>query len=186
MWRINNFHRFELGWFDLSRDGRIDLNAPLTIGSVTFPAGATLVTDFDTSVLKVGYAFSLFHDEQKELSVFGGIHFSDVSFRTSDGSQEVSTSTKPLLPAIGAKFNASLTGKFVVGANLDYYNMDFNKNSGSMINFAFFGEYRFVEKISAGLGYRIYNQKISSGDPEFSGDYEFDYRGPTIYLTGRF
>ena len=28
--------------------------------------------------------------------------------------------------------------------------------------------------------------QFDPGDPEFFGDYEFDYRGPTIYLTGRF
>ena len=81
LWRINSFHRLELGYFELKRSGAGDLVEKVEIGDVTFLAGELGDTGFDTRILRFGYAFSLFHDAQKELAVFGGAHISDIEYR---------------------------------------------------------------------------------------------------------
>jgi outer membrane protein len=185
-WRLNDFHRFEFAYFNLSRSGTLELTEPTLVDQVTFPIAAILNSSFDTKVFKIGYAFSLFHDNQKELSVFGGLHFTDISYRTSDGNQEVSSSTDTIMPVIGVRFNAGPTNRISAGARIDYYNMDFNQISGTLLDFEFYGEYRFNDMLSIGAAYRIYSQKVDSADPDFLAQYSFKYTGPSVMLIGRF
>ena len=186
LWRLNNFHALEIGYFNVSRSGTADVPVPTPVGPVIFPIGATVDSSFDTKVLKLGYAFSLFHDNQKELSLFGGVHLSDISYRSSAGNLDVSASTTTTMPVVGARLNGRLSKRLSAGATIDYYNMDFNQISGRMINFGVFGEYLLTDKLSIRGEYRFYRQVVDSADPDFPAQYAFEYSGPAVYLVGRF
>lgn len=186
VWRFGPFHRLEFGYFQLKRSGAGDLVIPVTVGDVTFAAGETVQSSFDTTIYKVGYAFSLIHDSQKELSLFGGVHVTDVSYRSTDGTQTASSDTTATLPILGADLTVNFTDKLSLNAELQFFSMDFNRYSGSLLNFGFSGQYRLLDKLSVGVGYRFYKQDIDSGDEDFFGNYRFEYRGPVVNVRARF
>lgn len=186
VWRFGPFHRLEFGYFQLKRSGVNDLVVPVTVGDITFSANETVQSSFDTTVYKLGYAFSLLHDSQKELSLFGGVHITDVSYRSADGTQTVAADTTAILPILGADLTVNFTDRLSLDAELQFFSMDFNRYSGSLMNFGFSGQYRLLDKLSVGVGYKYYKQDIDSGDEDFFGNYRFEYRGPVVNVRVRF
>jgi len=185
IWRIGTFHRLELGYFELQRSGAKDLTVPVDIGNVSFPAGETVSTSFDTRIVELGYAFSLLHDAQKELSVFGGAYVSATSFRSGSDSESVAAKTTSILPALGADVRVALSERLSVGAKLRLFVADVDRYSGNSIDLAIFGQYAWHERISVGAGFRFHRQDIDSADEDFFGDYRFGYRGPYVFVRSR-
>jgi hypothetical protein len=186
VWRFGQFHRLEFGYFQLKRNGANDLVIPVDVGDVTFPAGQTVQTSFDTSIYKLAYAFSLMRDSQKELSLIGGFQISDISYRSADGTESIVAETTSLMPVLGADLRINFTDTLSLQTELQFWLSDFNDFSGELIDFGISGRYQLFDKISVGLGYKFYRQDIESADEEFFGDYRFDYRGPVIDVRARF
>lgn len=184
-WRISEFHRLKFGYFELNRDGTEDLVVPIDIGNVSFPAGAIVDTSFDTRVLNLGYAFSLLHDTQKELSVVGGLHVTDTSFRSASANDSVAADTVAILPMLGADLRINVTERLAVGAELSLFLSEFDRYSGTLLDLGIFGEYLWRERIVIGAGYRFFRQDIDTADESFFGDLSFDYRGPQVFIRAR-
>ena len=185
LWRINPFHRLELGYFELKRSGAGDLAAAVDIGDVSFPAGEFVDTGFDTRIIRFGYAFSLFHDAQKELAVFGGAHISDIKYRSASDTDDVQADTTATLPVLGADLVVNFTDRWSLGAELQFFVSDVNSYSGNLIDFGLSGQYAWLDRLTIGAGYRFYRQDIDSADENFFGDYRFEYRGPFVFINAR-
>jgi outer membrane protein len=186
VWRLRLHHRFELSYFELSRDATTDLVSPLSIGDEVFNAGEIVTTEFNTQVIRLAYAFSLMQDEQKELSILGGVHVTNVEYRTSSDNQVVDSSTTAILPVIGAHLRLNPAKSLQAIVRFEFYNMDINHHGGHMIDFSVAGQYLITDNFAAGAGYIWYRQDMNSSDPDFTGGYRFDYRGPMLYLRARF
>lgn len=181
-WRINPFHRIDFGYFELKRSGAGDVVIPVDVGNTSFGPGDTVNTGFDTRIFRFGYAFSLLHDAQKELAIFGGAHISDVSFRADGANDEVRADTTAILPVLGADLQVNFTDSLSLGTKLQFFVSDVNRYSGNLIDFSFFGKYTHNKHLAAGFGYRYYRQDIDTADEDFFGDYRFEYRGPFVFI----
>ena len=185
VWRFGPFHRIELSYFELKRSGAGDLVVPVDVGDVTFEAGESVNTGFDTRIFRFGYAFSLLHDVQKELAIFGGAHVSDVSFRANGANDGARADTTAILPVLGADLMVNFTDSLSLGAELQIFVSDVNRYSGNLIDFSFFGQYTWSDRLATGFGYRYYRQDIDTADEDFFGDYRFEYRGPFVFIAAR-
>ena len=177
VWRKGRFHRVDLSYFELNRSSSTELAADLSVGDVTFASGDTLITDFDTRVLRFGYGFALFRDEQKDFSLFGGLHVTDIDYRVRGSSESIAASSTAFLPVIGARLRFTVTERLSGYANLELFQLDFDQHSGELLDFSVAGQYRFGRRFFVGGGYRFYRQDIDSGEDSFLGDYRFEYRG---------
>lgn len=186
VWQAGRFHRVDLGYFELTRSGSIELQAPLTVGTATFQTGETVVTDFDTRVFRFGYGFAFLRDKQKDLSVFGGMHVSDIDYRVRGANESITASTTALLPVVGIRFRVTPAERWSALVNFELFALDFDRHSGELYDLSLAGRYRLTEKLSVGLGYRYYRQDIDSGDDSFLGDYRLTYRGPALSLLATF
>ncbi|MDJ0939020.1 MAG: MipA/OmpV family protein [Woeseiaceae bacterium] len=186
VWRIGWFHQFKLSYAQLKRAGETDITVDVEVGELTFPAGDTVLSAFDTTLYSLAYGFSLLRDPQKELTIWGGVNVADVRYRSSGSVGDVTADTTQLLPTLGVEFDASLTDRLSLEAALSFFLLDFNDHSGDMLNFRFGGRYRFTQTLSAAVGWQYYRQDISTGDPSFFGEYRFEYRGPQLTLSARF
>jgi hypothetical protein len=148
--------------------------------------GDSVQSSFDTTIYKLGYAFSLFHDAQKELAVFGGAHISDISYRSASNTDSVTANTTAILPVLGADLTVNFTERLSLEVALQFFISDVNHYSGNLIDFGFAGNYQWHERLDLGAGYKFYRQDIDSADEGFYGDYRFEYRGPFAYIRTRF
>ncbi len=185
-WRIGGFHRLRLAYAQLKRDGASDINVDIDVGDVTFPAGDTVLSAFDTTLYSFAYGFSLLRDAQKELTIWGGVNIAEVRYRASGGVGDVRAETRQLLPTLGLELDANFTDRLSLEAALSFYLLDFNDHSGEMLNLRFGGSYRLTQWLSADLGWQFYRQDIRTADPSFFGEYRFEYRGPQLTLSARF
>lgn len=186
IWHKGRFHRFDLSYFQLNRSSSSEILADLALDGTTFAAGETVTTDFDTRVLRFGYGFALLRDEQKDLSLFGGLHVTDIDYRVRGSTSAIAASTTAFLPVIGARLRANLTERLMALTNLELFELDFDQHSGELIDFSIAGRYLIGQRFFVDAGYRFYRQDIDSGDDSFLGDYRFVYRGLFASLRVRF
>ena len=184
-WTFGRYHRLDLAYFELKRSAQIDLPTAITLSGVSFVAGERIVTELDTRVIRFGYGFSLLRDEQKDLSLFGGLHVTDIKYSVQGNVELVRARTTAFLPVLGARGLVNFTDKLSVGANAEVFVLDFDKHSGELFDLSISGQYRVNNGFSVGVGYRYYRQDIRSGDESLVGDYRFDYHGPHAFFRIR-
>jgi hypothetical protein len=125
-------------------------------------------------------------DEQKDVSIFGGLHATDIDYRVRGSSEPIVASTTSFLPVIGARANVVPAERWSATGNIEIFLLDFDKHSGELMDISVSAEYRLAERLIAGIGYRYYRQDIESGDDAFLGDYRLHYQGPFLQLRARF
>ena len=188
IFRIGNYHRLEIGYFEISRNGATILQEPLTIGDEEFSIGATLESSFESEILRFGYAYSLMNDDQKELGVMAGLHYS--KFKTvildPDSGQQAASSVTTPLPVIGVHGSVALGQKTTLGARIQIFRMDFDQFEGSL-NYATLDlQQHFGENFSIGLGYNYYAYKLSSKEDSSRGSLEVRHQGPVLFTSLHF
>ncbi len=188
IYRIGEFHRLELGYFEMSRSDSAILQEDVTFGDEEFVAPQTLETSFETKVLRFGYAYSLMNDDQKELGVMGGFHYTKFNavIENPDSGQRAVSNTETPLPVIGLHGSVALGQKMTLGARIQIFRMDFDQYKGSL-NYATLDLQRhFGENFSVGVGYNYYAFKLESSDNSSSGSLEVRHQGPVLFFSSHF
>jgi outer membrane protein len=188
IYRFNNFHRIEIGYHELSRNGTTTLNNDISFGDTVFPAGTTVDTRFKTELLRFGYAYSLMNDAQKELGVMAGVHITNgitdiVAEATGD--HERSDVSTPL-PVVGLHGSVELGPKSTLGARAQIFGMEFDQVDGHMIYLMLEWQRRFGDSFSAGLAYNYYLTKLESKDTDARGVLETRHHGPVLFVSANF
>lgn len=188
IYRIGNYHRLELGYLATARSGQTTLQVPIDVGDTQFPAGTTINSYFDTKILRVGYAYSLINDAQKEVGIMGGLHISKFSTEitaAATGQSEIFNASIPL-PVIGLHGSVALGENSTLGARIQFFRMDFDRYEGSL-NFATLDwQRRFGDTFSVGLAYNYYALKLDSRDNDVRGSLQVRHHGPEFFVSAGF
>ena len=187
-YRIGTFHRLEVGYMAIDRSGQTTLQNDVDFGDEHFPAGTTVNSHFDTRIIRVGYAYSLINDPQKELGVMGGLHFTKFSSEisvTATGQNENTNATTPL-PVIGLHGSVALGEKSSLRARLQFFRMDYDRFEG-FLNFATLSwQRRFGETFNVGLAFNYYELNLDSHDNDVRGSLEVRHYGPELFISAEF
>ena len=188
IYRIGRYHRIEIGYLATSRSGQVTLQNSLDFGDLNLPAGTTINSHFDTEIFRVGYAYSLMNDAQKELGIMGGLHYSRFSTEITavgTGESETSNAATPL-PVIGLHGSVALGEKFSLRARLQFFRMDYDRFEG-FLNFATLSwQRRFGETFNVGLAYNYYELNLDSRDNDVRGSLEVRHYGPELFISAEF
>ncbi len=188
VFRIGTFHRIEVGYLGIARNGTATLANDIMIGDELFPAGTTIKSHADTQIWRVGYAYSLINDEQKEVGVMGGLHFSrlETSILSEETGQMVNSNAATPLPVIGLHGSISLGRKASLGARIQFFRMDFDRYEGSL-NYATLDlQRRFGDIFKVGIGYNYYALNLDSRDNDVRGTLEIRHHGPVLFVSAGF
>ena len=188
IYRIGTYHRLEFGYLGTTRNGQTTLQESLDYGDQTFAAGSVINSHFETNIFRVGYAYSLINDPQKEIGIMGGLHFSNFATEitaAATGQSEFSNASTPL-PVIGLHAGLALGQNSSLGARVQFFRMDFHRYEGSL-NFATLDwQHRFGDTFSFGIGYNYYALNLDSRDNDVRGSLEIRHHGPELFLNMRF
>jgi hypothetical protein len=185
LWRTGVHHQFELGYFELIRDGSSTLEDDLQFGDQFYPAGTVVDSQVDYSSLRFGYTFFLMRDGQKELGIMAGLHLSElaVNVRTDTGDQvERSRSSTPL-PVIGVNGALFLGERTTLRARVHIFRTDFDQHEGSLNYAALDLERLFGSRTRVGIGYNLYATRLNSRDEGLNGSLKIRHHGPVLYVT---
>ena len=177
-----------MGYFELSRDGNTVLEESIEIGGVEFPAGTTVSSGFDTRILRFGYAYSLMKDQQKELAVMAGVHYSSLDTRVSaaETGQNVRSDAETPLPVVGVQGSLALGAKMRLGAKIQIFRLEFDRYEGSLNYLALDLQYPISEHFGVGVSYTYYTLDLDSKNEDLRGSLEVTHRGPALFLNMAF
>lgn len=95
----------------------------LDFGDQKFVAGTVVNSHIETKIMRLGYAYSLVNDAQKELGVMGGLHFSKFSMGITapmTGQSKTVNASTPL-PVIGLHGSVALGEKSTLDARIQLF-----------------------------------------------------------------
>jgi outer membrane scaffolding protein for murein synthesis (MipA/OmpV family) len=185
LWRTGMHHQFELGYFELIRNGSTLLEDDLVFGDETFPAGTLVDSQVDYSSMRFGYTFFLMRDSQKELGIMAGLHLSElaVNIRTGTGDQvERSRSSTPL-PVVGLNGAVFFGDRTTLRARIHLFRTDFDQHEGSLNYAAIDLERLFGSRTRVGVGYNLYATRLNSRDEGLNGSLKIRHHGPVVFMT---
>ncbi len=186
--RIGEFHRIEIGYFDVARSGVATLQDSIMFGDELFVAGTTVNSSAETKILRLAYAYSLINDAQKELGFMAGVHYSTLRteiFAPETGQHDATDSTVPL-PVIGAHGSIAIGKQASLSARLQVFRMDFDRYKGLMNYASLEFQRRFGETFSIGVAYNFYGMKLDSRDDDLTGVIQVRHYGPVVFVSAGF
>jgi hypothetical protein len=75
LWRINRSNLIGLSWYDIRRDGRVQIKEELEIGDEVFPAGARVKSELNTAIYRFNYWWNFVKDDDYEVGVGIGVYW---------------------------------------------------------------------------------------------------------------
>lgn len=185
LFRVAYYHRIELSYFELRRNGQTLLERDINFGDETFIAGTDVETSFESKYVRLAYSYSLMRDRQKELGVTAGLAFSrfEIGLRANDTQQSEQLKVSAPLPTLGIFGSVAVGSKWRLGADINVFALDFDQNDGYMAYFKLSLDRKFGDVFGAGIGYDLYVMHLNAKDDELNGTFRIRHHGPKLYLS---
>jgi hypothetical protein len=186
-YRFNPRHRLDLSYYRIERKGSRFVNVDIQWGDQSFSANDLFESEIDTGVLKLGYTYSFYHNDDVELGVSAGLHTSSMraSLSNSSGQSQAESITAPL-PVVGFLMDYHITPRWTAKLSTQYFAIDVWKVRGLLSDTLVATEYRFTRHLGAGLGFNHYGTGL-----ELEGDNAVltersSFRGFLAYVSASF
>jgi hypothetical protein len=186
MVRVGERHRLRFDYFTLDRTGNATLSAPIVFRDVVLQVGDPVQTNLSLRSLGINYEYSFIHRERFELAATIGLNDTDISAEA-----RVSTQTRHVdqkkdqagpLPTIGLDSTYVLSKRFYIDARAQYFKLAVDHLDGSLGFYELAGLYRFRPNVSFALGYTVAKATLTSRQSKTSGHFDFDSRGPELFV----
>ncbi len=185
LYRVAYFHRFELGYFELGRRSQKTLEQDIDFGDQMFPAGTVVDINMDSETIRLAYSYSLMRDHQKELGVTAGLSYSrfEAGIRASTTQEFERLKVEAPLPTMGVFGSVALGDKWRLGADINFFALDFDRYDGYMGYLNLGLDRKFGDVISAGIGYNVYGMRLKAKDEDLRGVFRIRHHGPKLYVS---
>jgi hypothetical protein len=178
-------HRLDFGFLDLKRSGTKTLGRDITIGDTVYPLGTTVETEFDLSLFKGAYSYSLVQDAKIDFGLGIGLYVAPIKFRissTRSGGVEEESVTAPL-PFLGVRLDYAITPKLFIKQSVDFFYMEYNQFKGRLLDAKIGIEYNIWKHFGLGLAYNFFYMDVESeGETiDWKGSINFGFSGLMLY-----
>ena len=193
--RLGQRWRIEGEYFSIDRDKTTVIDRELEIGDSVFPIDATVNSFFDTDVYRLSAGYSFFKRPNAEVGAALGAHVTtfDLGIRSEGTLTSISEAADTLapLPTVGLYGFYAFSPRWLMQGRVDYFALEYEEYSGGLLNFNVGLEFQLAKHVALGAGYRYVDleftaeKTLSVGDvsDDFSGEFEYHYSGPTVYLS---
>ena len=205
-WKISRRNSIEFEFFQLKRDGFIDLIPdPIAVGDLIIESGS-INTVFDIGLSRVTYGFSLKHSKRMNLQLKGGLHIADLSVglqlqgAVCDAGlgqlppgcpvgqtppQESEEVTAPL-PHFGVSYGYAISEKIAARFQVIGFAIEIDNIDGSLLELDADIDWRPWRNFGFGLGLRYFNLNVESKGANLNGEFDLEYYGPAVFVSGSF
>ncbi len=135
--------------------------------------------------LSAGYSFV--KNTQAELGGALGLHVTDftMSLAGANVAKRTGDALAPL-PTVGLYGSYALTPRWLLSGRADFFSFSHHDYDGSLVNLVAGVDYRFTRNFGIGLGYRYVDYDLDVTKSSFSGNVQYEFSGPVLYLAGSF
>jgi len=205
-WTISQRNSIELEFIRLNRGGFVDLFPdPVEVGDLIIESGS-ITSDFDLGVTRVTYGFSLKRSDRMNLKLKAGLHI--VNFEAGLQLQGAvcdvglgqmppgcpAGQTPPLesedvtapLPHFGLSYAYAISEKVEARLQAIGFVIEINGITGSLVELDADIDWKPWRNFGFGLGLRYFNVNVEADGTNLNGEFDLEYYGPALYLSGSF
>ena len=178
-YRFTKKHALTYSWYRISSQGNKALEEEFEWldengDRITIPVGATIDTDLDYDIFKVGYLWSFHHTDKVELAAGVGLHMTRIGVNlrtdtTSSGIDARDVSTTVPLPVLSFGLSYSVTPKLHWYIKAEAFALKFEDWDGLYTDSSLGMEYRAFKNVGLGIGLGSNSLKVT----EYASDYKF-------------
>jgi hypothetical protein len=198
-WRFFKRHSLRVDYFQLDRSSfsegpvNIDICTPPENPTTCLPIDGTAGVGafIDTSVLNIGYDYSIFFNEKLNWSVGLGLSAQDFTLGVSGstgGNVPASAETKftAPLPSLATTFNYAFTDKWLLDLSLNWLEVNIDLDSSGKFDGRILGfdggiRWQTWKNFGFNLGYTFFNLDLEIDDgQDIGGNIEYKYQGPRL------
>lgn len=197
--RLGERWHVEGEWFDINRDSGYTTTKDLIIGdpgftNIVIPAGSTVSSQFDTTIYRLSIGYSFLKRPDSEAGVTLGAHLTnfDLNIQETLGNTHAAADALAPLPTLGLYGAYAFSPKWLLVSRVDLFSLNYGRYSGSLIDFNLGAEYQVSDWLGLGLGYRYVEMDLKAkadgpiNGEEWVGTFNYQYSGPTLYLSTTF
>lgn len=182
-------------YYALNRTGSTSVSRDLTFDGVTFNAGATVASQFDTDVYRLAVGYSFIRNDKADLGVAVGLHMTEFTVGL-EGQANVGAAATQFesrkrdalapLPTLGVFGSYQVAPKVVVGGRVDYLSLKVSDYDGRLINAQASVTYRLFKNVGIGAMYRYVDYELGIEKDRWNGDIAYSFKGPALFLQAAF
>jgi hypothetical protein len=190
MVRVGERHRLRFDYFTLDRTGSTTLTTPFVFRDVVLVPTDPVQTELSLRTLGISYEYSFIHREKFELAATIGLNDTDISARA-----RVSTETRHVdqredqagpFQTIGLDAPYVLSKRFYFDARAQYFKLAVDHLNGTLTFYEAAALYRLRPNIAFAVGYTAAKADLASRQTKNSGYFDFDTKGPEVFVRVSF
>ena len=184
IFRLKERSRVRVDFFDLRRNGEVQLTGPILFGDQAFQAGQPLRSMLNWRQMDITYTYSFLRGERFELGAGLGVHLLEAEARA----QVAGTPQLVDYSEAGPFATLALDGTYLIAtrwslnARAQWLHLTVNQFSGLLEDFHGDAQYRWRRNfaIGAGYDYALHEVDIHNHDP--SGTVRLQVNGPQLFV----
>lgn len=182
-------------YYALNRSGSASAGRDLTFDDVTYPAGVSISSEFDTDVYRVAVGYSFVRTDKADVGVALGLHVTQFDVQLEGqghiGAAAVQSQTRKRdalapLPTVGVFAGYQATPKLLIGGRVDYLSLKVSDYDGRLINAEARLSYRVFENVGIGVMYRYVDYDLDIEKDRWNGQIAYQFKGPALFLQAGF
>jgi hypothetical protein len=190
MVRAGVHSRLWLDYFTLDRTGSTTVAQPITFHDVVLQPTDPLQSELDLRLLGLAYGYSVWHGEKLELAPTLEITEVQIAAQAKVATETIHINqTEDIAgpyPTPGLAATWVLSKHFYLDGRAQYLHLDIKDFDGWYGKAELAGLYRFSPNVSFALGYTELRMHLESTKVHESGLFDFDTKGPEIFVRVAF
>ena len=183
-YRLNDRHRFDFSGFDLSRDNTAQIERDIQWGDTLFSVNTEVEADFDLTIYKLAYTYSIVEREKGYFGITGGIFTADTAIRLAEetlGQTEAREITAPL-PVVGFRGAYDLSDRWTLRASAEFFFIEYDNIDGSLVDLYAGIDFAVFDFMSLGVAYNNVDLDIDTTNANFVGSLNWKYDGVLAFF----
>jgi hypothetical protein len=203
-WRISRRNKLEFEFNNLNRSGHVEASTKdIAIGEQIIRGTAKIDTQFDLTLGRLTYGFSVIRKQKHDFAVKAGFHIAGASLKIDAFGQVENINTGEVisgqavpvetdeytlpLPHLGLSYTYAFTPKWGLRAQAIGFALKINDIKGAMAEIDLDLHYQRWKYVGIGGGFRYWDLSVEdTGDSFLTGEFEYKYWGPALYVLGSF
>ena len=188
--RVGEVNRLRFDYFTLDRTGQNTPPVPIIFRNVVLQADAPVDSSLSMRVLSITHEYSFIHNEKFELAVAAGINDADISAQARQATPNLHvTQTENEagpFPTLGLDSTYVISKRFYIDGRAQYFKAAIDHVTGSLGLYELDALYRLRPNVSFAVGYTAVKAIVDSRKPGNSGVFDFDTKGPEVFVRVAF
>jgi hypothetical protein len=186
--RMLERHRIRASFYKQTRSGDVVLNQQIRFGDDVYVVNDRVVSKMDLRKLDLAYTYSFLRRERIEISAGLGLHLLQAQGTLEAPARFVREDLDVAgpFPTLALDATWRFTKRFSLNAQANYLKGDVDDVSASYKSWHADVQFRIRPAFAVGAGYSATRFYLDSTDPDESGLFRFDYKGPQAFVRVSF